>query len=157
MSISDILQTILVQGLALRWRRKNAFYHRTFFVKLTGLRKSEQNGDGETTSKTLREVKIEHFCLLKSFNNLSLARFLASSEGTFNLFSFSNNWHSQNTFSIHSSCLPDAADSYTWLVDEMPKWISIIFCSFAAVVSLPLIYASRRQLCLLHSPNFLSQ
>ena len=60
-------------------------------------------------------------------------------------------------FSIHSSCrcrccLPDF---YIWLFDEMPKWISIIFCSLCPLSFPfpPLIYAFRRQLCLSHSPN----
>lgn len=68
-----------------------------FFVKLTGLKKSG---------------------IAKSRREFLLARWLFSFEGSVQFISFSNNWHSRNTFSIHSSwlcdgCAIDCCDS-TW-------------------------------------------
>lgn len=96
-------------------KEENAFYHRQFSLNWQGSKRMEAR-------KTATKNRLNH----------STTFFVFFFRGAFNLFSFPNNWHSQNTSSIHSSCRcwcccqPSIFDCF----DEMPKWISIIFCSF---------------------------
>lgn len=112
-------------------KRQKRILFSTIFVELTGLERKGGERNRLNHSKDFFFGSL--FC----------------SEGAFNLFSFSNNWHSRNTCLgsfIMSRCWCCWLPFYIWLFDEMPKWISIIFPFQLARCRL--IYASRRQLCL---------